>query len=294
MIPYMLEIGGLFSGLGNFEFGLVQGGLGPVKWVVEIHPKRRAHLYKRFPEAERYSDVQLLDWFYDLCPVDILCGGFPCQDLSIRGNRGGIDAKRSGLWSYFHQTIRYLRPRYALVENVGGLRTLGMGRVLGDLAASGYDAEWESIPARAFGAPQVRDRVWIVAYKNNVMSVDCERALAHARFEWLAALGGPGNLAYKSSRRKTYSAAHARAFREARAYATSKLDLEPVFERDSFDDAAAASMSFWLHEPRVDRVADGPAGWLDRNRALGDSLTPQIPRYLATRLLDREARIAAA
>jgi DNA (cytosine-5)-methyltransferase 1 len=96
--------------------------------------------------------------------VDVLCGGFPCQDISVAGRGEGIDGARSGLWGEYARLIRELRPRYVVVENVAALLARGMERVLGDLAACGYDAEWDCIPASAVGAPHRRDRVWLVAY----------------------------------------------------------------------------------------------------------------------------------
>ena len=101
-------------------------------------------------------------------PVDVLCGGFPCQDLSVAGRGAGIDGARSGLWAEYARLIRELRPRYVVVENVPALLVRGLGRVLGDLAALGYDAEWDCLPASAFGAPHRRDRVWIVAYPDGL------------------------------------------------------------------------------------------------------------------------------
>src|SRR5208282_3242190 len=100
------------------------------------------------------------------CAPSILCGGFPCQDISNAGKRAGIDGERSGLWSEFARLIGELRPRYAIMENVAALLGRGLERVLGDLASIGYDAEWHCIPASAVGAPHRRDRVWIVAYAN--------------------------------------------------------------------------------------------------------------------------------
>jgi site-specific DNA-cytosine methylase len=94
----------------------------------------------------------------------ICTGGFPCQDISNAGKRAGIDGERSGLWSEYARIVRELRPRYVLVENVAALLGRGIGRVLGDLAEIGYDAEWHCIPAAAVGAPHIRDRVWIVAH----------------------------------------------------------------------------------------------------------------------------------
>ena len=102
----------------------------------------------------------------DRIACDIITGGFPCQDISNAGKRAGITGARSGLWGEMVQTIRMVRPKYTLVENVAALLHRGMGTVLGDLAEIGYDAEWDCIPAAALGAPHIRDRVFIVAHTN--------------------------------------------------------------------------------------------------------------------------------
>jgi DNA (cytosine-5)-methyltransferase 1 len=96
--------------------------------------------------------------------IDILTGGFPCQDISFCGEGAGIEGERSGLWREMWRIIREVRPRYVVVENVAALTHRGLGIVLGDLAALGYDAEWDCIHAAAVGSPQIRDRIFIVAY----------------------------------------------------------------------------------------------------------------------------------
>jgi site-specific DNA-cytosine methylase len=96
--------------------------------------------------------------------VDVLCGGFPCQDISLAGRGAGLAGERSGLWREFARLIGELRPRYVIVENVPALTSRGLDVVLADLAACGFDAEWDHLPASAFGAPHRRDRIWLVAY----------------------------------------------------------------------------------------------------------------------------------
>ncbi len=97
--------------------------------------------------------------------VDLVSGGFPCQDISVANTKGkGIDGERSGLWGEYFRLLGEIRPRYALVENSSNLLSRGLGKVLGDLAEIGYDTEWHCIPASYIGANHVRDRVWIVAY----------------------------------------------------------------------------------------------------------------------------------
>ena len=163
----MLTVGSLFAGIGGFDLGLERAGM-QVKWQVEIDPYCLKVLEKHWPHVRRYTDIKTVDWS-GVEPVDLVCGGFPCQDISVAGKRAGIDGERSGLWSEYVRCIRALRPRYIFVENVPGLLdNPAMGRVLGDLADSGYDAEWQIISARSVGAPHLRKRVWIVAYPSSL------------------------------------------------------------------------------------------------------------------------------
>lgn len=157
-----LRVGGLFSGIGGMELGLQRAGMRPV-WHCEQDEYCRAVLAKHWPDNPCFPDVRTLRGA-DAGPVDVLCGGFPCQDVSAAGRRAGLLGERSGLWSEFARLVCELRPSYVLVENVPALLVRGFGTVLGDLADVGYDAEWEGIPAAAVGAPHLRARVWILAY----------------------------------------------------------------------------------------------------------------------------------
>ena len=162
-----LTVGSLFAGIGGFDLGLENTGGFTTKWQVEIDPYCNQILAKHWPTVPRYGDIRTMEWGM-VEPVDVLCGGFPCQDLSFAGKRAGIDGARSGLWSEYVRAIVQLRPRYVLVENVPGLLTNAyMGRVLGDLAACGYDAEWDCIPASAVGAGHLRDRIYILSYPSS-------------------------------------------------------------------------------------------------------------------------------
>lgn len=118
-------------------------------------------------ECPCYDDVRTLTaarLVADGIRADLICGGFPCQDISVAGKGAGMAGARSGLWREFARLIGEVRPRYALVENVSALRTRGLGDVLGDLAALGYDCTWHCIGAAHIGAPHIRDRIWIVAH----------------------------------------------------------------------------------------------------------------------------------
>jgi DNA (cytosine-5)-methyltransferase 1 len=157
----------LFAGIGGFDLGLERtGGFRTVAFC-EIDPFCRRVLAKHWPGVPCYHDVRDLTaerLAADGISVDVICGGFPCQDVSVGGVGAGIDGERSGLWSEYARLVGELRPRFVIVENVSALLGRGLGRVLGDLAALGFDAEWHCIPASALGAPHNRDRIWIVAY----------------------------------------------------------------------------------------------------------------------------------
>ena len=157
-----LTIGSLFSGIGGLELGLERAGLGPVLWQVESDPYCRSILAHHWPDARRYEDVREVG--AELAPVDIICGGFPCQDISTAGKGAGLGGARSGLWWEFLRIVRMVGPRVVVAENVAALAARGLDQVLGGLAESGYDATWDCIPAAAVGAPHRRDRLFVVAW----------------------------------------------------------------------------------------------------------------------------------
>src|ERR1700689_2914339 len=124
-----LTLGSLFSGIGGFELGFERTGKIKTVWQVEIDDYCRRVLGSHWPAVSRYSDVREVGK-HNLRPVDIVCGGFPCQDISNAGKRAGIDGERSGLWSEYARIVRELRPRFVVVENGAALLGRGMERVL--------------------------------------------------------------------------------------------------------------------------------------------------------------------
>ena len=160
----MLTNGSLFSGAGGFELGAEWQGIKTI-WNCEIIEKRREILKRRFPNAKQYSDIHRVR---KPKYTDIICGGFPCQDISIsqqtNGGAKGIKGNRSGLWSEMFRICGIVRPRYILIENSAMLAVRGLEYVLCDLAKIGYDAEWRCLRGFDFGLPDKRERIYIIAY----------------------------------------------------------------------------------------------------------------------------------
>lgn len=156
-----MTIGSLFSGICGLELGLEWAGLGPVKWQVEIDGSLRESLRKRWPSAKLYGDIRDV---YDFEPVDIICGGFPCQDLSTAGKKAGLSGARSGLWSEMERVIKTVRPSWVVVENVA----LGAPKWVDDIRLALEREGYESIPiplaAIDLGACHERKRVFVVAH----------------------------------------------------------------------------------------------------------------------------------
>lgn len=164
--------GSLFSGIGGFELG-AQWALIPTLWNCEIEPHNREVLKRHFPDTYQYTDITTME-----TPpyVDIISGGFPCQDISFANvsnkkiygtNNVGINGERSSLWREMWRICRDVRPRYILIENVAALAFRGLEYVLCDLAQIGYDAQWQTIHAEAFGYPHRRKRLFIAAYPSH-------------------------------------------------------------------------------------------------------------------------------
>lgn len=178
-----MKFGSLFSGIGGLDLGLERAGL-TCAWQVEINDYCRQVLAKHWPAVTRYGDVSEIEWA-DVESVEVVCGGFPCQPVSRSGLRQAQDDER-WLWPEFFRCVRHLRPRYVIVENVPGLLDRGLTDVLSDLASIGYDAEWDCLPAAAFGLAHIRFRLFLVAYPAG--TVESEHLLPQS--EWVSVESG--------------------------------------------------------------------------------------------------------
>ncbi len=251
--------------------------------------QRDGHL-DRFPI---WDDVRTFDGHPWRGSVDVVSGGFPCQDISSAGRKEGITGARSGLWGEMARIVREVGPRFVFVENSPALTSRGLGVVLGDLASMGFDARWGVLGARHVGAPHKRDRIWVVAChpgrdREPAMPLHAEvagvsgmvaNAYGGARIE--RALGDLGCPDPSSTRRRGTvdlsreprpkswggpSGVRERIVESRSTEGTRRETREEVLRRGSW----------WEHEPGVRRVADGVADRVDRLRALGNGQVPAV------------------
>lgn len=164
-----MKFGSLFSGVGGFDLGFERAGM-ECAWQVEFDKACQSVLKKHWSETELFDDVRTVGK-HNLEPVDVICGGFPCQDVSIAGKRAGLAGERSGLWSEFARIIDELEPKWVVIENVPGLLSSNRGRdfatVIRWLAERGYGVAWRILDSQYFGVAQRRRRVFIVGSFGN-------------------------------------------------------------------------------------------------------------------------------
>lgn len=256
-----MRIGSLFSGVGGLELGLERAGWGSVAWQAEIDPFCRGVLKTHWPNATQVQDVKEVT-ANALGPVDVICGGFPCQPASVAGKRRGTDDPR-WLWPEFARIVREFRPKVVFAENVPGLRSAGMRVVLSDLSASGYDAEWATLAASDLGAPHLRKRLFIVATDPSSVTV---------RFK-------PGWLG---------RACRARALL-ARRYGKAWPPTDPNRLRELQPEGSFPHLRGWAGDsgwrqapPSVRGVDDGVPRGLDgrRLKALGNAVCVQVAAFV--------------
>jgi DNA (cytosine-5)-methyltransferase 1 len=159
-----LRLLSLFAGIGGFDIGAEMTGRFETVAFCEINPFARAVLAKHWPNVPCFPDVTKLTKDQINGPIDAICAGFPCQDLSFAGKGAGIEGARSGLWSEVIRLVGEIRPAIVMLENVPAIIVRGLGRVLSDLAKIGYNAFWDCIRASDLGAWHRRDRWFLVAY----------------------------------------------------------------------------------------------------------------------------------
>ena len=292
-----LTVGSLFSGIGGLDLGLERAGM-KVIWQSEINPYANQVLAKHWPTIPNYGDIKNIDWT-QLERPDVICGGYPCQPFSQAGHRKGEEDPRH-LWPWVRDAISALRPRYAIMENVRGHLSLGGTTVLADLAAIGYDAEWDIVSAQSVGANHRRDRIFIVAYPNGSNSADGrqrenlpredssgrdDRSGSGSDFGEVSVGGtgqGAGNVAYThDSRGRTPK-------HDADAHRSATLKRRRIFSLAGTC-RPGENERWWKIEPGVGRVADGIPRRVDRLKCLGNAVVPQVAEYVG-RLVMEDAK----
>lgn len=234
----------------------------------------QAVLHKHWPDVPIYEDVRDLSatrLANDGVRFDVICGGFPCQDISTAGKGAGLAGERSGLWWEYHRLIAETRPSWVIAENVSALRHRGLEEVLNSLSKIGYDAEWHCIPASALGAPHRRDRIWIVAYPHSESVKRLQSGRWTERSRTIAPTRTLDSMESSSGARSLWSENVADAGCESSqvSVAGSHATIQ-ITQRNTR----------WETEPAVGRVADGVPNRLDRLKALGNAVVPQIPELI--------------
>ncbi len=325
-----LKVGSLFSGVGGLDLAVEAFFGATTAWHCEFDPEPSKVLAARWPGVPNLGDVTAVDWS-QVEPVDILCGGFPCQDLSLAGRRAGMrPGTRSGLWSDFVRAIRELKPKVVVIENVRGLLSgcaesasdgeLGLcprcvdpdggaghspnvralGRVLGDLSALGFDAEWHGLPASDVGAPHGRFRVFVLAYARGLRrGTGWDAVPGEAESGWASAVVGGRPDAPVGSLLPTPQVADMQGGHAARSGARSGELLLPGVAK-----AVQASAQWGEYEPAVrlweSITRPAPAPTLPDGKGGNHRLAAVFPEWMmgysagwVTDILDRNPAIKA-
>jgi DNA (cytosine-5)-methyltransferase 1 len=266
----------LFAGAGG---GILGGKL--LGWrtvcAVEWEPYPASVLAARqndgiLPPFPIWDDVQTFDGRPWRGIVDVVSGGFPCQDISSAGRGAGIDGERSGMWKHLARIIGEVRPQYAFVENSPMLVSRGLAVVISDLAEMGYDAQWCVVSASDCGAPHKRDRIWILAHAAQLhsngsndhagISMGRKQIPEFGNSGWEKCVANASSIGQPRQRQSWFSG-------------------DPAEKREGETDHAFAERcrNIWGVEPGMGRVADGVAARVDRLKAIGNG---QVPAVAAT------------
>jgi DNA (cytosine-5)-methyltransferase 1 len=288
-----VQFGSLFSGIGGLDLGLERAGMKCV-WQVESDEYCRRVLKKHWPAVRRHGAIETFppsdsdaachrekqvptsrqkeerqDGTYSTWHCELIAGGFPCQPVSLAGRRQAQRDPR-WLWPHFARVVRILRPRFVLVENTPGLLSMGGLDVLGDLAEMGFDAEWSTLPASAFGAPHERERLFIVAYTMQLRR-QRRRSRSGRRAEH-------PNVAEKCS-----------AFWNEETSASNSDDNSDTHQARIFRpgrEIASLPYPCWgSDKPGVDRTSYGIPRRVDRIKGLGNAVVPQVAEWIGRRIL---------
>jgi DNA (cytosine-5)-methyltransferase 1 len=255
-----MTVGSLFAGIGGFDLGLERAGF-RTTWQVEINEWCQKVLKKHFPNAERFTDIRDCG-AHNLKPVDVICGGFPCQPFSSAGKRGGAEDDRY-LWPEMLRVISEVRPRWVIAENVDELATGKLAptfeHILSGMEGEGYDVQSFIIPACSVDADHERYRLWILGNTNSY------REPAISEYD-------------EAPRMQKIAQANPQSQRWQQC---GWVELKKGRNQEG-------CLHIWPPEPGMDRVSDGIPNRMDRTRGLGNAVVPQIPEMLGRMILQVE------
>jgi DNA (cytosine-5)-methyltransferase 1 len=279
-----ITFGSLFAGIGGFDLGFERAGMS-CKWQVEIDDYANRVLAKHWPDVARHRDIRCCGG-HNLSPVDVICGGFPCQDISYAGRGAGLDGERSGLFFEAVRLVCELRPRVVVLENVAALLTRGLDRVLGTLAEIGYDAEWHCVPAASVGAPHIRDRVFVIG----TLSADANSSRQlHRQAKVESAIRGVDATNNRTGRREQQQEGREKT-RDVADSDSRGLEGADTQGRNirhvMWGSGKSGRETHWAVEPDVGRVAHGVPKRVDRLRGLGNAVVPQVAEFIGRQIVE--------
>ena len=279
----MLTIGSLFSGIGGLELGLERTGGFKTIWQCEVDDYASAVLRKHWPGVPNLGNITKVEWDKVEKP-DLICGGFPCQDISNAGKKAGIkEGTRSGLWFEFHKAICALRPRYALIENVSAITNNGLHIVLAGLAEAGYNAEWFTLQAAEVEAPHRRERLFIVSRRQPqslIPDTDNNRCF-YGQTKVKPTEDG------KYAQRDTSASRTNVSNTESARFTGGIIGSAQEQSRRSYTRNTQHG-GWWAVEPNVGRVANGVPSRVDRIKCLGNAVVPQVAQVIGEAIIEAE------
>ena len=280
-----------FAGIGGFSYAATKlvGGYRTTQFI-EIDPFCQKILKKHFPFTPIHDDIRT----FTAIPgqYDVICGGFPCQSISVAGNRAGItEESRSGIFYELMRVIRMVRPRFVVLENVAAILNNGLDIVLGELSQAGYDAEWSVISASSLGACHRRSRWWCVAYTNDYGSLT-------------SSISGLDDQANNDSSERANQVSQSSRSIESSDSGVIQSSTKPTdsnskrlqrenfskFEREIWAKSTTRFLNpdwrSYVSKPILRRGDDGLSYRVDRTKALGNSVVPQVAAIPLKRVHD--------
>jgi DNA (cytosine-5)-methyltransferase 1 len=271
----------LFSGIGGFPLGAYLSGMKFDKHYFSEVDKYAISIYqRRFPDAIPLGDIRNINTKKLPKGNWIITGGFPCQDISISGKGAGMDGNRSGLWFEYAKLIDEIRPKFAIIENVGAITFRGLADVLSSLAKIGYDAEWQDIRASDLGAPHKRERIWILAYPQGY---GFKGSYALPSNHTTVTVGMDENRNYYTTGEKGDNITQ----RLGKNIPGKGIgNDEPTFIEPWDNNKIERIKRWWNVEPGVGRLANGVSNGMDRLKCLGNSIVPYIAMLIFLSIKD--------